>query len=318
MMSSRSKISNLILVFPPISSQDAYSFKGQPVQNHMRESDFYMIGGKASLSFRNFKHEGEVLSFDVYSGSEIQDSGSINLGELPPLRRFSGAAAKVSCSKKDIQIYHNGNGEELLIERYTPESLLWSRSCGLDGVRGLNKYKELLEFDLLYVGIAKQGDSYDRLIAHGHHAKADILSNEKQRAVGARVSDEIFLFLFKIESLFSHVASASDEIDTDMEYDPKSIVADAEKAFVSLLKPSYNLVRFSQYPKGADGLFGSKLDRHAFSIGEALTFNTPHGRIKGHKGIWAGGASNKADFIYVDKQTSKLYISGEDFSSEGI
>ncbi len=314
-MSNRAKISTLSLVFPPLSSQDAYSFKGQPVQNHMKESDFYMIGGKSSLTFENFRGEGEIIYFDLFSGEEVQDSGSICLNELPPMKSFSGETAKVRCGKKDIQIYYDRDGDELLIERYTPESLLWSRSCRLEGVSGLEKYKELMVFDLLYVGIAKKGDSYERLIANGHHAKADILSNEKQRAPGARVSDEIFLFLFKIESLALHVAGPSDDIDTDMDYDKKAILADAEKAFVSLLKPNYNSVRFSQYPKGKDGLFSSKLNRYGFSIGEALTFNTPHGKIKGDRGIWFGGMSNNADFIYVDKESSRLYISGEDFLS---
>ncbi|WP_057429660.1 hypothetical protein [Pseudomonas syringae group genomosp. 3] len=315
-MSNRAKISSLSLVFPPISSQDAYSFKGQPVKNHMKKSDFYMIGGKAALTFRNFKGDGDLICFDLFHGDEFQDSGSIDLGELPPLRGFSGGAHKVGCGKKDIQIYYDHNGEELLIERYTPESLLWSRSCGLEGVIGLDRYKELMVFDLLYVGIAKKGDSYERLIAHGHHAKADILSNETQRASGARVSDEIFLFFFKVDSLVFHVAGPSDEIDTDMNYDPRTIVADAEKAFVSLLQPRYNLVRFTQYPKGKDGLFNSKLNNYAFSIGEALAFNTPHGKIRGYKGVLFGGVSNKADFIYVDEETSRLYISGDDFSPE--
>jgi hypothetical protein len=312
-MSNRIKISSLNLVFPPISSQDAYSFKGQPVKNHMKKSDFYMIGGKGALTFRNFESDGGLIYFEIFSGDERQDGGSIDLSGLPPVRSFSGEAAKVRGGKKDIQIYYNHDGEELLIERYTPESLLWSRSCGLEGVSGLERYKELMEFDLLYVGIAKKGDSYERLIANGHHARGDILSNEPQRAAGGRVSDEIFLFLFKIESLVFHVAGPDDEIDTDMDYAPKTIVADAEKAFVSLLQPSYNLVRFSQYPKGKDGLFNSKLNKYAFSIGEALIFNTPHGKIRGSKGVSFGELSNNADSIYVDKEGSKVYILSGDF-----
>lgn len=171
-------------------------------------------------------------------------------------------------------------------------------------------------YDLLYVGIAKKGDSYSRLIAKGHHARQEILSNEPQRYPGARVTDEIFLFLFRPEPLFITTFGPDSDIDLDFGYDHKKIIADAEKAFVSLLQPNYNTVRFKQYPKGSDGLYDSKLDRYGYSIGEAITFNTPHGQIKGGRNGDLGGLSNKADFISVDKESAKIFISGVDFPND--
>jgi len=85
---------------------------------------------------------------------------------------------------------------------------------------------------------------------------------------------------------------------------------------VSLLQPHYNTVKFRQYPKGADGLYDSKLDRYTYSIGEAITFNTAHGKIKGGRDRNLGGLTNEADFIFVDKESSRLFISGKDFDED--
>ncbi len=78
------------------------------------------------------------------------------------------------------------------------------------------------------------------------------------------MTDGIYLFLFNIQPLFmrtfepGHVFEKDDFSST---YDRKRIVADAEKAFVSLLKPEYNVVKFANYPKGADNLYGSDFVR---------------------------------------------------------
>lgn len=312
----RGKLSFLELVFPPISNQEAYDFKDQPVANFMRNSDFYMIGGKAKSKFYNYSICKNVITFDLYVGDDLKGSGSVQISSLAAVKNNSVVKYSVGMNENSIEIFYKKEGYKFFIERFTPENILWHRSRNAQGINGLENYEELLCYDLLYVGIAKKGDSYERLIKNGHHARLDILSNEKQRYPGARVTDEIFLFLFRIEPLFITTFGVESEIDLDFNYDHKKIVADAEKAFVSLLQPSYNTVKFKNYPKGADGLFNSKLDRYVYSIGEAITFNTPHGKIKGNRGVHSGGLTNKADFIFVDKDSSKLFISGQDFDSE--
>ncbi|HDY8077030.1 TPA: hypothetical protein RQK60_004590 [Vibrio vulnificus] len=233
--------------------------------------------------------------------------------ELDAVANYDGQDFYVRGNENSIEIVYQKHEDYYVIERFTPENILWHRSREINGLSGLDNYSELSVYDLLYVGIAKEGDSYDRLIKNGHHARLDILANEPQRYPGARVSDEIFLFLFRIEPLFMTSFGSNSPIDLDFEYEHKKIVADAEKAFVNLLKPDYNSVKFKQYPKGKDGLFDSKLDRYSYSIGEFLTFNTPHGRIKGGRDRLLGGLNNKADFIFVDKKKSTLYIAGVDF-----
>lgn len=315
---NRAKSTFLELVFPPISNQEAFLFKDQPAAEQMRSSDFYMIGGKAKSKFSNFSicEKTMTITFELYIGDDMKSSGNINVPELQMVKNYKDDKFGIRCKDDAIEIFFEKNGNKFLIDRFTPENILWHRSRQVAGISGLDNFEELFCYDLLYVGIAKKGDSYERLIKNGHHARLDILSNEPQRYPGARVTDEIFLFLFRIEPLFITTFGADSEIDLDFGYDHKKIVADAEKAFVSLLQPNYNTVKFKQYPKGADGLFDSKLNRYTYSIGEAITFNTPHGKIKGGRDLNLGGLTNKADFIFVDKESSKLYISGEDFAGE--
>ena len=127
-----------------------------------------------------------------------------------------------------------------VVEWFTTEKLLWDRSRARPGIYGLDDVREFSTYDLLYVGIAKNGDSFDRLLARGHKARQEILANEPQRYSGARVSDETFLFLFQTDPLIMQTFEPKHgfkETDLSGEYDAKRIVADAEKAFVSLLKP---------------------------------------------------------------------------------
>jgi hypothetical protein len=202
-----------------------------------------------------------------------------------------------------------------VLDWFTTEKLLWDRSRGVPGIEGLERVRDLMTYDLLYVGIARKSDTFDRLFRQGHKARMDILANEPQRYPGARVTDEIFLFPFRISPLLVQAFDPEhdfSEEDLTLEPDRKRILADAEKAFVSLLKPQYNIVTFNNYPKGTDGLYGTGIDRYGYVIGESIAFNTTHGRIKGARDLW-GAISNEADFIFVDGDKVSFYVSGVDF-----
>lgn len=321
--SSKVKVSFLELVFPPISNHEAVQVKNEPALEHrLRQSDFYMIGGKPQGTFKNISldDDSNTLKFDFCVGEEIKDTGSIDLLAFLSHMEEEGAEIRTSSRFIDFVRPTSDGSSGLVMERFTPEGILWHKTRGTPGILGLNKNKELSTYDLLYVGIAKVGDSYDRLLAKGHLARMEILANEPQRYPGARVSDETFLFLFKIEPLFISTYRGDHEFtdqDISPTYDPKRIVADAEKAFVSLLQPQYNVVKFKKYPGGTDGLYNSGLDRYGYSIGESLTFNSVHGRIVGGRHLF-GGMTNSADFIMVDGEQVNFYIAGEDFPATDI
>lgn len=316
----RAKLTYLELVIPPISNQEAVWYKDEPVAEYMKQSDFYMIGGKTKSLFGNvrFNDDQTQIFFDLFVGDDLKSSGIINIGELQPIIEFSGEDFGIASNEDEIEFFYEENDQNYLLARFTPENILWYRSRDTNGISGLDNYKEIFVYDLLYVGIAKQGDSYQRLIQNGHQARQEILANEPQRYPGARVSDETFLFLFRLQPIFMTSFGDDPDFDLDISYAHKQIVADAEKAFVSLLKPEYNVIKFKQYPKGKDGLHSSNLDRYGYSIGEAITFNTPHGKIKGGRDKFFGAISNEADFIFVDKKSAELFISGIDFPANQI
>lgn len=68
--------------------------------------------------------------------------------------------------------------------------------------------------------------------------------------------------------------------------------------------------------KGADGLYRSDYVRYGYVIRESLTFCTVHGRIRGSRAPVTGFITNEADFIFVEGDTVKLFISGVDFPAE--
>lgn len=318
---SKSKLTLLQTVYPPISNQEAVWLQAdKDVERFFRESDFYMIGGRAEARFQNVTVDQaeNTVEFDFVVGDEFSDPVVIRLNELPAISENGLDTFHIEAGDKLIRVWDGpiGNDGSEVLEWFTTEKLIWDRSRNRSGVLGLDKYREAATYDLLYVGIAKIGDSFDRLIKHGHKARMEILSNEPQRYPGARVTDEIYLFLFAAQPLFMTSFDLNHEFtDEDFEngLENKRIVADAEKAFVSLLKPDYNVVKFANYPKGKDGLYDAGFDRYGYAICECLTFDTAHGRVRGGRDPLTGFVTNDADSIFVDGENARLYIAGVDF-----
>ena len=324
--STTSKVTIIETVYPPIANQEAIWLQHDPaVEQYLRESDFYMIGGRAEAKFRDVSVDAEahVLTFDFVIGNDFADSVSIRIRQLPAIAETGIQGYWVEAGEKLIRIWDGPVGEDgsEVLDWFTTEKLIWNRSRGRPGIEGFERYKEAATYDLLYVGIAKVGDSFDRLIKNGHKARMEILGNEPLRYPGARVTDEIYLFLFAVQP----VIMTTFEPDHDFEnqdfsgaYDHKRIVADAEKAFVSLLKPEYNVVKFANYPKGSDGLYGSEYVRYGYTVGEAITFNTAHGRMRGSRDPLTGFITNEGDSIFVEGDAVTLMISGVDYPEGGF
>jgi hypothetical protein len=316
----KGKITFLELVYTPMSNQEAIWLENDPeVEERLRESDFYMIGAREEAKFQNLQIDADsnVAKFDFVIGNRFSDPVIINLNALPATKAFEGSFW-IEGGDKMIRVWDGEIGAEgsRVLEWFTTEKLIRDRAHLRSGISGLDRFAEAATYTLLYVGIAKKGDSFDRLIQNGHKARQSILGNEQQRSSGARVTDEIYLFLFRPAPLifttfdFDHKFRDS---DLDGSYDHKQIVADAEKAFVSILKPEYNVVKFANYPKGADGLYGSEYDRYGYAICEELSFDTPHGRIRGGRNPHTGFITNSADAIFVDGDQARLFIAGVDF-----
>ncbi|MER5262749.1 hypothetical protein ABTZ99_11825 [Actinosynnema sp. NPDC002837] len=90
------------------------------------------------------------------------------------------------------------------------------------------------------------------------HARQKILTDEHPRRAGARVSDEVVLFPLRVEPFVFRTLKEGGTVSgvTGAEWEEyrKKVVIDAEKAFVHLLDPEYNVQKFATYPRSLDGL----------------------------------------------------------------
>lgn len=308
----KTKLTSLRLTIPPISNQEAFRLRNDKnMIEYMKNSDFYMIGAKRRLSFQScyFNKYNRSLNIYIYEGDVLKGNVCLVLSDIVNLENIFEIKILITKDKLYLVIKCFDVNNILVFETYfSVEELLWHRSHESKGIYGLDNYRELSSYELLYVGIAKEGDSYERLIKNAHKKRMDILSNEKQRGKN-RVSDEVFLFLFELDPLFiTRLDQKDGDVDFNelFEYQHKKIVADAEKAFVSLLKPNYNEVVFKNYPKGKDGLYHLNLDAYGYLIAEDIVFNTNDRIIKGYFSPFHDEYKN-ADCIIINNDSLTVF-----------
>ena len=319
-MTTKSQLSVLQLVFPPITNQEAHWLQDdRDVEAILRRSDFYLIGGRCEAEFVDFKfdHATGDISFMIRLKSGLSDSGALRAMELPGVVEANCSSFEVELGEKVIRIWDRPCDQPgaKLLEWFTTDAMLFYRARNRAGIYGFDNHRELLTFELLYVGIAKKGDSFDRLIKNGHNKRVAILSNESQKHPQSRVTDETYLLLFRLETTgFKTFETAEDLEDFGLfpNVSPKNVVADAEKAFVKLLDPQYNVTKYAQYPKGADGLYDCGLTRYGYVLGESMILYTGSATLKGAYGTKLG-FSNEADRIFVEGDKVELFVSGKGF-----
>lgn len=267
-------------------------------------SKLYIIGGRPRADFVNMRvnEYAEKMQVDIAIGGKIVDTGTIDLGN-----GIAGVTLGVSYDKDILMVGNHIDGGEFKAKRFfTPDSVYWHRSRGSKYVSGFNNHSAVCNYDLLYIGIANSSGSFDRLIKKAHHGRLDILTQENIRypEPGNRVSDEIVLFTFDIEPLIiqswgeEHDDPKMDDMITS--FDLKRSVADAEKAFISMLRPQYNKVIYGQYPKGEDGLYDAGFDIYQYFLNENITFNTPSGVFAGKRDVSGFGFEGDAITVQGD------------------
>lgn len=173
-----------------------------------------------------------------------------------------------------------------MLDWFTTEKILFNRWRGHPALRGLDDYRRCATYELLYVGISREEDSFTRLVDRAHEKRVRILSNESPLASGARITDETMLFFFDVDPIRIHTLNtASDAGDLEEFLNPtfnkNRIIADAEKAFTNVLQTRYNTIKYANYPRGLDGLHVEGLDRYGYIIDEDLTFRTATTTIRG-------------------------------------
>ena len=313
MPTERTQICTLRLVYPPISNQEAEWLRhDHDVQEELVESNFYMIGSRAEAKFENIEVDevNNILDLEIVADNDIRDPVKICLNKLPNVASRAGPM-EVEAGPKLFRVWaadHDGNRTDELLDWFTTEKILFDRWQRKPGIVGLDRLRDFTTYELLYAGISKRDNAFERLLNKPHDKRLRILANEPQIAKGARVTDETYLFFFKAEALrvhtFDHDSEFSEE-DLHPDLQDVRIVTDAEKAYVSFIQSRYNTIQYKNYPKGVDGLFEAGLTRYCYVIGEDLTFHGPGATIAGafEPNL---PASNDADAIFVEGENACL------------
>jgi len=283
----------------------------------LKTSDFYMIGGRAEAKFSEFRlEEPGLLKFQIAVLGGAVSVGAIRIFDVPPLKNLDDGTKIGIRHTEDFVSFltFEGDSQETLRAAFGTEDILWRRGRKESFIEGFDNHLELACYDLLYVGIATETDSYSRLIQKGHTARQQILSDEPQRYPGARVSDEIFLMLFEADPLLVKSWGAEDVLEDEdvlMSYSNERLVKDAEKAFIAMLKPPYNKQLYSNYPKGKDGNYSQGYTGYSYSLSDGIVLRTAFGSMKGAREAHMT-MSNDADFISIKGDSVTLHIAGAD------
>lgn len=266
-----------------------------------------MIAARAEANFVNHRVDMEkaTIYLEVQVGTEVVDNGVIHLKKFTEIP--DNSTIKVTNEAVLLGGTKKGTHAKVWL---TPDSVYWHVARGHAYLEGFTRHDLVCNYDLLYVGIAKQQDSYQRLIKNAHHGRLRVLSEERSRKPGAHPSDEIILFLFDFEPFGIQTMTADDDDhEVFREAAPDRVIADAEKAFVSLLDPYYNVTKFQNYPKGNDGLYGLGLNSYGYILNENFRFNTATTLFKG---FWSEvNFDVRQDSIFVEGDQVELHFGSD-------
>ena len=299
-------IHGLKLVYPPISNQEGeWLFENADVCEILRDSKLYVLAQREELLFDEYSVSDETHLFEFYlkCGSIRIGPVSMALDQLELPSTFQVEIGPKSLKLKETPL----NEDDEPIYWCTPDILLYQWFNEFVELEGLESAWELVRFKMHYVGISKQNDSFQRLFNTGHKARAKILSNEWPAVKGARVSDELVLFMFRVEPSTFETCITEEDVDSLWlepvdSPDQNMYAADAEKALVKIMDSQYNEQKYQNYPKGSDGLYGKGFDRYGFYFDEMFEFVTDKGSIRGGK-LFGG---EEPDLILIEGDKVEL------------
>lgn len=304
-----SSINALTLVYPPISNQVAdWLSDVAEVREYVKHSKLYMIAQRHEVLFTNYTVTNDhIFQFGLRCGDTSKGNLSIDLSKLI---ENSLDTIEYEIGPQIFRIWSgNEEGKRDRLEYWaTTDKILFDHSRRRIKIDGLSNTHDFSDFDLYYVGISKERDSFSRLFDEGHKNRLRILSNETQYEEGRRLTDEIFIFFFDVLDYGIKTLSI-DDLDLPEPLEKKKLVADAEKAFIKILDCKYNEEKYKNYPKGGDGLYKSGLDRYCYLIDEDISLKTDIGEIIGAHGYLEGTARCHPSIIYIEGETVEIEAS---------
>jgi hypothetical protein len=309
----KTAINSLRLVYPPVSNQEAEWLKSdEDVEEMLRKSNLYMIAQRREARF--IWNEDDL----------INPEGRIPFGfEIPGVAFGKGTFSIESDVRNHDKLEYEFGEKYIRVSKrtetegelgevlwwYSTESLLFSKWRGDKRIDGLDNYRDFTIYSLFYVGISTDQDSFQRLLATGHHKRVAVLSNETQLVSGARLTDEVILFFFESDPFFVHTFDDGKDFSNfgmGMPFTKNQATSDAERAFTKFLGTQYNSIKYKAFPRGKGGLYDLGLARYAHVIAEDITFETSSTSLRG---AFAMGmpCGESADAILVEGDRAEIY-----------
>ena len=298
----------LELVYPPISNQEGeWLWEDLEVREYVKRSQLYMIGHRKELKFADVEFvpiEFGIIKFKLVLDNIISPYISLSVRGMMQHLYATGNSIVLEAGDKLIRV--RDEETDKIIFWMTPDKFLFDYSKHRNDhfsvtIEKMFDLKVFSRFELYYVGISKENDSFSRLFERAHHGRLKILSNEIQKTRTARLTDELLIFMFDLK--YFNINIIEQDIE-DLYYytdNHTAVVADAEKAFIKLMNIKYNKVKYLNYPYSKDGLYNSKLDRYLFSINENIVFYTNDIEFVGAYDYYA-----KKDAILVEEDYAEI------------
>jgi len=308
----------LKLVAPPLSNYDAERLKDDKEATIWRQalsnSNLYMIVQcyESFFIYDETKLNKSIsISFTLklkISVANVESNFEIDLNEFVNL--YNADLENFSLGfgfNKDKIIFWEcelfTNKKIRIIETITPKMVLSFKSYGFENLfLNFTDFTKLNRYYLHYIGISKSQNSFSRLVVKPHDKRLRILSKENTFNSNNRLTDEIMLLFFQIEPFRIQIFDG--EIHDDLDY--TRLISDAEKAFISILKSSYNKIQYKNYPKTNDGLYNDNFTSYGYKIGNPLTLVTNDTIIEGDKFSEYNLMCENADSIIIKGNNVEL------------
>jgi len=299
---------------PIVSVKDfsKFFYKDPELERLIKESFFYLIVQRQLLSFENIVIENMSLIMDiVQKGHDHILKVKLPLYQDQLLMKGDEKAKLESQSSFDtyldkdgnlidihsIKIYKGQITPENFVHMIAPEWLIrdyYTKSLNIEIDGDITQF---LNYKVHYIGISTEQKIVDRLKSHSNLQA--ILSEEASISNTVMNSLELGIMFFDLQGLSQYnilrhdvplTKKSTDKfanaIMGNIDDDDRTVFKDAEKAFVSALKPNYNIIQFNSYPNRQDFLINKDYSFITYEfndpfnlIFETTNFNSANGDI---------------------------------------
>ena len=321
------QITKLTLAHSPISIERAdLTLKLNEIerQDFLKNSQLYMLVHREKLEFSSITVHKEGM-FVVISNTKVKMTGWISHKYFtsrifPDWEKTKDIKhCDIQYNKDEIKYIFDDikDGNPGYVSLY-PEDILFSQSRNENIFAGFDNWRDGCNYELLYIGISHQHNTFNRLIKNTHKAKTECLIYERPINPNALISEEIFILPFIIDNDSTLGVSILDSNASEQDIEEMlsrsqrmteitaKTVRDAEKAFINIMRPPYNEQNYHNYPESTDGLATENLERYMFFINEDMSLLTEKNQFVGTR-----IEKNKCNYLCVDKNKNPKVSIGD-------